>query len=97
MNSHELTLASTPLRKGEILRLRHAQGQRIEALSGSVWITIDGDRRDVVLDARQGFNIDRDGDTLVSALSDARIVVLSALPLPAGNTGAGQAATATGL
>ena len=97
MNSHELTLASTPLRKGEILRLRHAQGQRIEALSGSVWITIDGDSRDVVLDAEQGFSIDRNGDTLVSALSDARIAVLSALPIPAGSTSAGQTATATGL
>ena len=97
MNPTELTLASTLLRKGDILRLRHAQGQRIEALSGSVWITIDGDARDIVLDAQQGFSIDRDGDALVSALSDARIVVLGASAVPAGAKRAGPAATATGL
>ena len=97
MNTHELMLASTPLRKGEILRLRHAMGQRIEALSGSVWITIDGDTRDIVLDAAQGFSVDRDGDTLVSALSDSRIVVLDAVRVRSSSARAGSAATATGL
>ena len=69
---------------------------RIEALSGSVWIATGADLRDIVLDAEQSFSVDRDGDLLVSALSDARIVALGALPVHAGGTRAGRTATAAG-
>lgn len=79
MNTTELRLAATPLRKGEILRLHDAHGSRIEVLDGSVWITIDGDVRDIVLDVDQGFSVDRHGDTLVSALRDSQVVVLQPL------------------
>ena len=78
MNTRELSLASTPLRKGEMLRLGNALGRRIEALDGSAWVTIDGDARDIVLEAGQGFSVDRSGDTLVSALQDTHVVVLQA-------------------
>jgi Protein of unknown function (DUF2917) len=76
MNTKDLTLASTALRKGEILRLQHALGQRIEALVGRLWITMDGDLRDIVIDAGEGFTVDRGTDVLLSAMSDARFVVL---------------------
>jgi hypothetical protein len=76
MNSNDLTLASTALRKGEVLHLHHALGQRIEALGGRVWITMDGDLRDVVIDAGEGFTVDRSSDVLLSAMSDAQLVVL---------------------
>ena len=77
MNGNDLTLASTFLRKDEARHLRHALGQRVEALGGRLWITMDGDLRDVVLDAGEGFTLDRDSDVLLSALSDARFVVLA--------------------
>lgn len=76
MNTNDLTLASTPLRKGEILHLHHALGQRIEALGGRLWITMDGDLRDIVIDAGEGFTVDRSTDVLLSAMSDAQLVVL---------------------
>ncbi len=76
MNSNDLKLAATSLRSGEALHLRHALGQRIEALSGRVWITMDGDLRDIVLDAGEGFTVDRSSDVLLSAMSDAQLVVL---------------------
>ncbi|MEO8806373.1 MAG: DUF2917 domain-containing protein [Burkholderiaceae bacterium] len=76
MNTNDLTLASTPLRKGEILHLRQALGQRIEALGGRLWITMDGDLRDIVIDAGEGFTVDRSSDVLLSAISDAQFVVL---------------------
>ena len=66
MNSNDLNLASTSLRKGEALHLQHALGQRIEALGGRVWITMDGDLRDVVLDAGEGFTVDRSTDGLTT-------------------------------
>ena len=77
MNSNDLNLASTSLRKGEALHLQHALGQRIEALGGRVWITMDGDLRDVVLDAGEGFTVDRSTDVLLSAISDAQFAVLT--------------------
>jgi len=76
MNTNDLTLASTALRKGEILHLQHALGQRIEALGGRLWITMDGDLRDIVIDAGEGFTVDRSSDVLLSAMSDAQLIVL---------------------
>lgn len=83
MNSNDLNLASTSLRKGEALHLQHALGQRIEALGGRVWITMDGDLRDVVLDAGEGFTVDRGTDVLLSAISDAQFVVLTSTAVTA--------------
>lgn len=77
MNSNDLTLASTVLRKGEVLHLHHALGQRIEALGGRLWITMDGDLRDVVIDAGDGFTVDRSSNVLLSAMSDAQLIVLT--------------------
>lgn len=76
MNTNDLTLASTALRKGEALHLHHALGQRIEALGGRLWLTMDGDLRDIVIDAGEGFTVDRGTDVLLSALSDAKFVLL---------------------
>ena len=82
MNTRDLTPAATQLRKGDILRLPHARGQRIESVHGGLWITIDHDLRDIVILGGEGFTIDREGDTLVSALDDASLVVLAAAPAP---------------
>ena len=76
MNSNDLKLASTSLRNGKALHLQRALGQRIEALCGRLWITMDGDLRDIVLDAGEGFTLDRSSDVLLSAMSDAQLVVL---------------------
>ena len=77
MNSNDLNLASTSLRKGEALHLHNALGQRIESLGGRIWITMDGDLRDIVLDAGEGFTVDRGSDVLLSAISDAQLVLLT--------------------
>jgi hypothetical protein len=45
----------------------------IECLKGSVWVTLDGDSRDVVLDAGQTFVVDRNQRTLLQALEAARV------------------------
>ena len=79
MNTRDLHPATITLRKGEIRRLHEGRGQRIESLAGSLWVTMDNDRRDIVIDAGDGFSVDRDGDTLISALDNARFVVLAPL------------------
>ena len=79
MNTAELHRASISLRKGQIHRIRHGLGQRIEALHGCLWVTIDDDLRDVFVAPGEGFGIDREGDTLISAMVDSRFVVLAPL------------------
>lgn len=75
MNS-DLFRAAHPLAKGGLFRIHDGRGRRVECLSGCLWLTQEADPRDVVLEAGEGFTIDRDGDTYLSALSDSRFVVL---------------------
>lgn len=82
MNTRDLTPAAAHLRKGEIMRLHDARGQRIESIRGGLWITMDNDLRDVFIEAGEGFTVDRGGDTLISALDDASLVVLSPSAAP---------------
>lgn len=76
MNTQDLLAAAIVLRKGEIHRLDHTPGRRIEALGGTLWITIDNDLRDIVLNAGEGFDLDSNGTVLISALDDARFALL---------------------
>jgi hypothetical protein len=76
MNTNDLQPAAIQLRKGEIHRIRNGLGQRIEALSGCLWVTIDNDLRDIFVGPGEGFSVDRGGDTLVSAMDDSRFVLL---------------------
>jgi hypothetical protein len=76
MNHAELHRSAIALPKGELYRIRHGAGRRIEALSGCLWVTMDHDLRDIVVEAGEGFSIDRDDDTLVSALDHSSFVLL---------------------
>jgi Protein of unknown function (DUF2917) len=79
MNIADLHPAAITLRKGDIHRLRDGLGQRIEALQGCLWVTIDNDLRDIFVAPGEGFSIDRVGDTLISALADSSYLVLAPL------------------
>jgi hypothetical protein len=79
MNVNDLIPSSIVLRKGEIRRIPNSLGRRIEALSGSLWVTIDNDVRDIVVEPGEGFSVDRSGDTLISAMADSRFVLLDAV------------------
>lgn len=64
------------LAKNEILTIDGGKGSRVHCHGGSVWITQDGDRRDVFIDAGESFNLDRPGPALVSAYAgEARVSV----------------------
>jgi hypothetical protein len=76
--NNDLILGARALVKGRIRRVHCAFGKRVECLSGSLWITQDGDRRDVLLADGEAFEFDRPGDALVSALADSRYLMLQA-------------------
>ena len=73
---NDLIFDAHPLTKGRIRRVHSALGQRIECVSGTLWVTQDGDPRDIVLGAGESFAFDHRGDALVSALDDSRFVLL---------------------
>jgi hypothetical protein len=47
-------------------------------LRGSIWITRDGDPRDIVLEGGESFDFDGRGDALLSAFDDSIYWVLDA-------------------
>lgn len=53
------------------MRLRDARGWQVKSVNGTVWLTQEGDSRDIVLKKGQSFVLDRDGTALLSALHDA--------------------------
>ena len=74
--NNDLFQAATPLAKGSLFKIHDGAGRRVECLSGCLWLTQHNDPCDTVLEAGEGFTIDRDGDTYLSALADSRFVVL---------------------
>ena len=66
---------SEVLGKGDTLALEQPAGRCVECLEGCVWVTLDGDGRDVVISAGQCFWPDRNARALVHALEASRIGV----------------------
>jgi hypothetical protein len=60
------------------LALRDAGGRTIRCVSGSVWLTMEGDLRDVVLAAGESFVVDRDGVTILAAQKRSVVEVSAA-------------------
>lgn len=71
---------SIDLGDGRTLRLEDARGASLTVTCGEVWVTQEGDVRDIVLDAGSRYVLERDGRTVLQALAPARITI-GALPL----------------
>jgi hypothetical protein len=72
----DLPLASHTLPRGAMHRIDDGRGLLVQCLGGRLWLTQQGDPRDIVLDAGGEARIDRDGLSILTALRDARFVVL---------------------
>jgi hypothetical protein len=59
------------LQKGAVLAVPRPMHREIECLRGSLWITHDGDPRDVILEKGEVYRPDRDARMLVQALAEA--------------------------
>jgi hypothetical protein len=51
----------------EALALRDGRGSTITCISGTIWLTMEGDTRDVVLKAGESFVVDRRGLAILAA------------------------------
>jgi hypothetical protein len=76
--------AQLNLADDEVARLRDARDSRLEVTQGFVWVTVDGDRNDVVLGAGESFLIDSRDVVTVSAIRGAAALKVHA------NAGASQ-------
>ena len=61
------------LEAGEVVSLDDAQGTRILARTGTVWVTEEGETRDHVVDAGDTLIVARPGRTVLQALEPAWI------------------------
>jgi hypothetical protein len=58
-----------------IHRIENGSGLQVTCLEGVLWLTLEGDNRDIALTAGRSFTIDRDGLTVVYALKPSTITV----------------------
>jgi len=75
-------LSSVGIPHGTAARLENARGMRLCVESGSVWVTHEGSRDDVLLNAGETFRVDRDGSTVISALGRRMALVSIEPPAP---------------
>lgn len=66
------------LQRGGLVPIEQPLGQEIWCVQGSLWITHDGDTKDHVISAGQGYVADRSSRMLVCAMDDARFWVRAA-------------------
>lgn len=76
----ELNQNGVCLKRNQVLKVRGGRGHSIVCDSGSVWLTQEGDARDIVLNAGEAFTLDRRGLTLVLAFEPGAIRITQAKP-----------------
>src|SRR5215510_2745018 len=64
------------------LRLKDARGARLRAVQGTLWVTIDNDRRDIVLDPGESFVVDSDQPLVVMPLGECASVDIKSPAAP---------------
>ena len=71
----KLELASGGLRlgRGQTLKMQDAVGSTICAREGTVWITEENSRKDVVLSPGACYRVGKPGLTIVQAFADASV------------------------
>jgi len=66
-----------PLLRNEQLRIEDGRDLLVHVWQGTLWITQEGDARDILLQAGQSFRLDRDGTALVKCWDDAVLALTS--------------------
>lgn len=64
------------LKRNNLVKVRGGISHTVVCHSGSVWVTQDGDARDVILHAGETFTFDRDGPALLQAFEPGAISIV---------------------
>ena len=80
----EFSSSGVLLAKGQTLNLPEAAGVRVASQTGTVWITQDGDPRDIVLRPGESVVLERSTPTIVQAFEPSLITIAD--PKPAHRT-----------
>jgi hypothetical protein len=62
---------------GTLLRLENARGMQVQVERGLLWITQEGDLRDILVRHGESFRLDRDGVAILSACSNTSLSLVS--------------------
>lgn len=71
----ELTQANIALERYHAMSMTDAVGVQVECRTGQVWLTMDGDARDIFLAPGDAHAIQRNGLTLISAIKPSVVHV----------------------
>ncbi len=69
----EIASGALQLSRGQTLKMQDAAGSTICAREGTVWITEENSRKDVVLEPGHCYRLGRPGLTIVQAFADASV------------------------
>lgn len=64
------------LERGQSTRLTEARAAHLASAAGTLWVTIDNDPRDIVLEAGEGFDVTGDAPLLICALGGPAVLDL---------------------
>jgi len=64
------------LERGQSTRLTGVRTAHLASAAGTLWVTIDNDPRDIVLEAGEGFDVTGDEPLLVGALGGPAVLDL---------------------
>lgn len=64
------------LERGQSTRLLDARHAHLASAAGTLWVTIDNDRRDIVLEPGDGFEVDSAEPLLICALGGPAVLDL---------------------
>jgi hypothetical protein len=73
MNARRISIG-----RGDLVCVRNGTGATVTVHRGTAWLTQDGDRRDIVVEAGGSFYLDRAGVAVVSAATAAALTVSAA-------------------
>jgi hypothetical protein len=79
----ELRQANIALDAHRALSLTDAVGAEVEVVAGHVWLTTDGDLRDIFLAPGEAHSIERPGLTIINAVEPSVVHVQPPQPRPA--------------
>ena len=68
------------LQRGECIQVRGRSGRRVTAHSGVLWLTEEGNAKDILLRSGETFVLTRDGSAVVEAFAEAALSLSPWMP-----------------